>query len=135
MVAEKIALPCKHEHCGKLTTPELALVQKCYKEFPKPSIDNPQEENPPYFLSDRYESIGCCDVANQERQAGVLKSYGENAAHDILRFERNLASMFELSQRVLELRTLWQKAFLHEMKLLLGIFQPQALAKHEETKE
>ena len=56
MVAEKIAEPCKHSHCGNLTKPDLGLVSKCYKEFPKPSIDNSADENPPY------ESLGCCEI-------------------------------------------------------------------------
>jgi len=34
MVAEKIAESCYHNRCSKLTTPQFALVQKCYKQFP-----------------------------------------------------------------------------------------------------
>jgi hypothetical protein len=72
------------------------LAQKCYKQFPKPSIENPCDEVPPYFMTDQYESIGCCDLENLEREKNLLTMYGENAGHDIMRFERNFACKFDL---------------------------------------
>ena len=54
-------------------------------------IDDPIKELPPYFMNDCYESIGCCDLEHQKRMKGFMMMYCKNAAHNIMRYETNIA--------------------------------------------
>jgi hypothetical protein len=120
MVADRLSQPCKHLGCNKNTSPELALVQKCFKEVPPVDL-NPARPNPPYFLTDVYESVGCCAVNSEKILKGVLAHYGYSVAKDIFEFETKMAERMEL-RAVIELkRKEWKKAFSREMRLLLDL--------------
>ena len=125
MVAERIAEPCHHDFCGKNGTPKYALVQKCFKQFPKPSLKTPQHESFPYFMTDVYESVGCCDIDSAASLKGVLASYGYAVTHDIIRYERDKAEQQELDMRFRRQKEKIKKAFIREMKLVLGLYMPQ----------
>jgi hypothetical protein len=85
---------------------------------------NPCVESFPYFMTDVYESVGCCDIDSAKQLKGVLTTYGYSVAHDIMRHERNLAERSILDARIYRLRKQWKKAFIHEMKIVLGLYMP-----------
>jgi hypothetical protein len=76
-------------------------------------------------MTDVYESVGCCDIDSAATLKGVLGIYGYAAAHDVIKFERVLAEHQELNVEIRRQKDKIKKAFIREMKLVLGLYMPQ----------
>ena len=76
-------------------------------------------------MTDVYESVGCCDLNSAATLKGVLDIYGFAVAHDVIKFERTLAEHQELQKKIRSQKDKIKKAFIREMKLVLGLYMPQ----------
>ena len=68
------------------------MIQDCYVEKPRVTL-NPAREQPPYWMTDEYESTRCCKLNSEKRLSGWLaETYGYAVVKDILECERQHAA-------------------------------------------
>jgi len=124
-VADRVFPRCAHAGCDRLTKQGLQLIKDCYAEAPRVQL-NPAREQPPYWMTDEYESIDCCKLDTERCLSGQLAdNYGYAIAKDMLERERFHARFDFLRAQVWEARSLWKQVFVDEMRELLRVEQPQ----------
>jgi hypothetical protein len=143
LVADRVFPRCKHVGCNRLAKQGLQLIKDCYAEAPRVRL-NPAREQPPYWMTDAYESVGCCKLDTECCLSGQLAdNYGYAITKDMLERERYHARFDFLRAQVWEARSRWKQVFIDEMRELLRAEQPQekdASGQHvrdgqEESKE
>jgi hypothetical protein len=120
MIADEVVKPCKHPHCDASKRQEFRLVQKCYKAYP-PAVLDIRAEQQTYFKTDKYEIADCCKLNGEKLLHGDLTCYGYCVVKDILKFEAELAERTDLQGKLAQAETMWRRAFMDEMRLLIGI--------------
>ena len=132
LVADKISEQCQHEGCCKNTAPAHALVRDCFNTVPKPDLGRPYIEQPPYFVSEEHEEGSCCKINREGMLNNHLSLYGYSVTKDIFEHDKKEAEMYHLRLWIENQRKLWKKAFVHEMKLQLGLYMPQEVPRQQQ---
>lgn len=79
-----------------------------------------------YFQTDSYDVADCCKLNGEKLLHGDLTCYGYSVVKDILKFEADLSESTDLQAKLLRAEKMWRRAFIDEMRLLIGIeFMPQ----------
>jgi hypothetical protein len=120
MVADELVKPCKHLDCSRKTGRRFQLVEKCYCAE-MPALLANSVPNSPYFQSDVYESANCCKIDSEATLRGDFTIYGFAVARDLLQHEVNFAEQTHFEEELLLAEKKWKKAFMEEMRLLVGI--------------
>jgi hypothetical protein len=122
MVADQLARVCRHPNCGRNTVGQYQLVQQCYS--PVPSV-NLAIHKPLSLISslskDRYETADCCKIDSAKMLKGDFTEYGYAVARDLLQHEVSQAEQDEFRAPLLQAEEQWRRAFMEEMRLLIGI--------------
>jgi hypothetical protein len=125
MIANQIVKPCRHPNCEVSQRKDFRLVQKCYQPCPEVVLDVsvPQQT---YFQTDSYDIADCCKLNGEKLLHGDITCYGYSVVKDILKFEADLSESTDLQVKLLRAEKMWRRAFIDEMRLLIGIeFMPQ----------
>ena len=125
MIANQIVKPCRHPNCDVSQRKDFRLVQKCYQPYPAVVLDItvPQQT---YFKTDSYEIADCCKLNGEKLLQGDITCYGYSVVKDILKYEAELSEQTDLQSKLLKAEKMWRRAFIDEMRLLIGIeFMPQ----------
>jgi hypothetical protein len=124
-VADRVFPRCRHVGCDRLSKKDLQLIHDCYAEAPRVKL-NPAREQPPYWMTDEYESASCCKLDSERSLSGQLAdNYGYAIVKDMLERERFHARFDFLRAQVMETRSRWKQVFVSEMRDLLREEQPQ----------
>ena len=124
-VADRVFPSCAHAGCDRLSKQGLQLIKDCYAAAPRVKL-NPAREQPPYWLTDEYESASCCKLDTERSLSGQLAdNYGYAIVKDMLERERFHARFDFLRAQIWEARRQWKKVFVREMRELLREEQPQ----------
>jgi hypothetical protein len=131
MIADEILKSCMHSNCSKDTVDKYQLVDKCYLAFEPVDLFTKKKPYSPYFNTDRFDILDCCKLDSEKMLEGAISVYGFAVAKDIFNYEANLAEQYELREQLMETETEWRKAFIKEMRLLIGIEQmPEKLRNY-----
>jgi hypothetical protein len=107
-VADRIFPRCKHDACDRIPKKDLRLIHDCYSEAPRVML-NPAREQPPYWLTDEYESTMCCKLDSESSLSGQLAdNFGYAIVKDMLERERFHARFEFLRAQVMETRSRWK---------------------------
>ena len=60
-----------------------------------------------------------------------LSKYGYSVTKDIIQHDKKHVEMYSLKYNLDKLREQWKEAFMHEMRLLLGLYMPQDLPNNK----
>ena len=62
-----------------------------------------------------------------------LSKYGYSVTKDIIQHDKKYVEMYSLKLKLDMLRKEWKQAFMHEMRLLLGLYMPQDLIDRKQS--